>query len=66
MFNILPNLFIWNNDITNIVDSKLHEDIYSNSTVVAQQFLSLKDWGTKISVTGIKTFCKHGTTIMTF
>jgi hypothetical protein len=36
IFNILQDLFTWNNDITNILDFILPADIYASYTVMTQ------------------------------
>jgi hypothetical protein len=37
MFNILQNPFLWNNDVTNILDLKLQEVICADYIMVIQQ-----------------------------
>jgi hypothetical protein len=45
---MLGNIFIWNNGIANILDSKLRTDIHAIYTVVTRPFLSSNDCGKKI------------------
>jgi hypothetical protein len=43
ILNILQNLLIWNNGITDILDSKLRTGIYASYTVGSRPFLWLND-----------------------
>jgi hypothetical protein len=43
IFNILLNLFVLNDPITNILDLQLHAGIYAGYVAVTQPFLLLND-----------------------
>jgi hypothetical protein len=59
--NIVLNIlyvFICNNGITNILNSKFRPAIYASYIAVTRPLLSLNDCGKKIYLTGIKCFVK--------
>jgi hypothetical protein len=51
-FNVLQNLFIRNNGITNILDSKFRTGVYVSYIMVTKPFMSLNDLGIKIYCNG--------------
>jgi hypothetical protein len=52
-FNILQNLFNWNNGLTKIFDWNLQTGIYASYILLTQTFLSFNNPGTKIHFVNI-------------
>jgi hypothetical protein len=66
IFNILQNVFIWNSDVTNTLDSKLGTDVYALYMMVTRPFLLEKDCSEKITCNKHYIFCKQAACINAF